>query len=369
MTFLRNVVSCVLIVAGVFSGCASLDGDRTREAMARLRTSSLMYLKPGFYESIYVEVETTEEGAKPTEDELKEIAQFLERLCRKPVTLHVKKALPAIRTEGLSATVVATQNMEGLPQNTGQPPMAYIYILFFNKLAKRTEGAYVNDYYPSAVIVTMSGQGSSGRIFLPDVVKHELGHILGLCSNESHGDGAHCDNKCLMREDAKVGWGNAWIRSVMGMDPRRDAPIGLCNDCEQDLRDTAQSQTDSTTEFHGPFFIRKEKGYVVASLPSHLHLGVGSTMDIIREAVLTQAKKMSAQLSPLNRGAFSTSYSYTYDKKDRTQLKKQRLAVEMALKDRDNRVVKLARQVKEAMDAQSRSSSQPATSQPSAGER
>ena len=97
----------------------------TERTMAGFQASSLMYLQSQPYSSIYVEVDAVE-GAEVPEKEFQEVAQFLERYCRKPVTVKLKKVIPAAAASGLSPTAVATQNMEGPPEGA-----AYMYFLLF----------------------------------------------------------------------------------------------------------------------------------------------------------------------------------------------------------------------------------------------
>ncbi len=88
-----------------------------------------MYLRPEPFKSIYLEVDAVE-GAQPTEDELQELVRFLERYTAKPVVLAKSaQAIPASQAKGISPGAVATLNMDGPPEDTEQPPVAYMYIL------------------------------------------------------------------------------------------------------------------------------------------------------------------------------------------------------------------------------------------------
>ena len=99
-------------------------------------------------------------------------------------------------------------------------------------------------------------------------------------------------------------------------------------------------QEQPKTEFHGRFFIRNEKDYFVATLPSHLHLGLG-LKKIPWQTVLDLAKKQAKELSH-QMGAFSTTYPTSYSSKEEER-RKLPLALEAALKDSDARVASLAR--------------------------
>ncbi len=318
-----------------------------------------MYLKPEPFKSIYLEVDAVE-GAQPTEEELQELVLFLERYSAKPVVLAKSgQAIPASEAKGLAPGAIATLNMDGPPEDTEQPPVAYIYILLTNELPQWNIGGYAHDLYPHAII-SMSFLGASRPALLREVLKHECGHLLGLCHNKSHGDGNHCDDqKCLMQSKLGGSIIVGRIRSVIGMAPVNGGPFDLCENGQEDLRNMTNSQEQPKTEFHGRFFIRNEKDYFVATLPSHLHLGLG-LKKIPWQIVLDQAKKQARELSP-QIGAFSTTYSTSYSSDEEKQ-RKLPLALQAALKDSDPRVVNLAHKLKNELEKQSQSTNQLATS-------
>lgn len=355
---LSRVVLSACVFMSMLCGCTS--SSRTgRAALEAMRVTSLMYMKPEPVKSIHLEVDAVG-GAQPTEDELQELVQFLERYTAKPVVLaNSGQTISASEAKGLAPGSLATLNMDGPPEDTEQPPVAYIYVLLMNELPKWGTGGYAHDLYPH-VIISMSYLGTSRRAFLREVLKHECGHLLGLCHNKSHGDGNHCDDqKCLMQSKlgGKIIAGR--IRSAIGMDPLNGGPFHLCENCQQELRDMTDSQEQPKTEFRGRFLIRNEKDYFVATLPSHLHLGLG-LKKIPWQAVLDLAMKQAGELSP-QIGIYSTTYSTSYSS-DKEKWRKLPLALEAALKDSDSRVVSLARKLKNELEKQSKSTNQLATS-------
>ncbi len=345
---LKHILIFAYSFLSLLCGCAQPTSIE-RAALETMKTTSRMYLKSEPYESIILEVDAVE-GAQPTEDELQGLVQFLEKYTAKPVVL-VKpvQVISATETKGLAPGAIATLNMEGPPEDTEQASVAYMYVLLIDELPKWNIGGYAHDLYPHAII-SMSFFGDSGRAFLPEVLKHECGHLLGLCSNTSHGDGNHCkEQKCVMQ--AKLGarllFGR--IRSAIGMDPLTGDSFDLCNDCQQELRETTNSPQQVRARFRGRFFIRNEKDYFVATLPSHLHLGLGAE-EIPWKIILDLARKQAKKLAP-KIGIFSTTYSFSYPNDEEKQ-KKLPLAIEAALKDDDPRVVSLAFKLRKELEKQ-----------------
>jgi len=103
--------------------------------------------------------------------------------------------------------------------------------------------------------------------FFPDalaihIIRHESGHVLGLCQNTAHGDGAHCTKYgCLMYPMPD------WQSQFGGMVHLYFREHPLCDDCEQDLSAWRQGPPDENLSFAGPFLVRQADGYCVASLP------------------------------------------------------------------------------------------------------
>jgi len=105
--------------------------------------------------------------------------------------------------------------------------------------------------------------------FRSHIVAHELGHILGLCKNRSHGDGAHCSN-----EYCAMGPGIAPMRTwLFGISPP-NACDQYCEDCQRDIEEAKELSTDARGSFRGPFYVRQEDGYYVATLPFLIKLSL-----------------------------------------------------------------------------------------------
>jgi hypothetical protein len=120
----------------------------------------------------------------------------------------------------------------------------------------------VMKWWPTGIFINVD----YGRFF-PDagaiyMVRHESGHVLGLCQNTAHGDGAHCTKYgCLMYPMPD------WQSQFGGMVHLYFREHRLCDNCEQDLSAYRQGPPDENLSFAGPFLVRRTGGYCVASVP------------------------------------------------------------------------------------------------------
>jgi hypothetical protein len=93
------------------------------------------------------------------------------------------------------------------------------------------------------------------------VLRHEAGHMLGLCRNLEHGNGSHCRNhSCLMRYTPGIGFQIGLLFHI----PWRGE---LCAACREDLVISRQQTCQETLSFVGPFLVRHEDHYDVVRLP------------------------------------------------------------------------------------------------------
>ena len=199
--------------------------------------------------------------------------------------------------------------------------------------------------YPCSVMVDMSHIKPSLRWIWPQVLMHECGHVLGLWRRNRGENPVHCEKKkCLMHKKQLAEWSLG--RFLLGKDPfKNKEPTVLCERCEQRLQEIKNLELDCAVEFKGPFFIREENGYFVATLPSHLHLGLG-TMDIDWDHILKLAQELAMEkLFYRPDGSYTTTVSQSYS--DREELRLQgRIAIETALNDPHPKVVELAQGMK-----------------------
>lgn len=340
MRRLTALVACLNLATCMLYRCSATSPSRAEGTIALLKPSA-MYLGPEPYRKICVEMDAVE-GAEPQNNAVNALVEFLHTYSKKPVTVVRKKPIRRAAAEGIRPALLALQNMEGTCSASGHEPSAYIYVLFYRgsgprKLWKPAVGAYVRGDYPCAIFVDMSVFRPRGEWMLPNALKHEAGHILGLCGNPAHGDGEHCRNKnCLMHK------GMSRFKTLL-----RLSPTDLCGECKRDLLEMRESGALSRDmEFKGPILVRKERGYYVGMLPSLCHLGLGSVEDCDCEAVIREARE---QVTKANRPGLYI-YTSSHDIASRAEFLKKRSALEAALKDRNPRVVETARMMKESLE-------------------
>jgi hypothetical protein len=93
-------------------------------------------------------------------------------------------------------------------------------------------------------------------------IRHELGHVLGLCQNPEHGDRTHCYNKCLMKAWVDNGISTPLFK-LLGTSVKG---AGLCGQCIADLEHIRMNINVDHLVYKGPFLIRQEDDYAVTSL-------------------------------------------------------------------------------------------------------
>lgn len=248
----------ILLPALLVLGCRS-----GGEGLATYMQPELLYLRHYPYPSLYVEIDAVAGVAVPQEW-LDELGAILTRHCAKPggITVVSDEPIPRSQIEGLSAGMVELMCTDG-PAADGPDQPAYLHIFFHDTgegLRAEVDHPYMSGHCPSTIFFNVDYLRQLPA-YETMVLTHEAGHILGLCKNPSHGDGTHCRNaRCLMSPgpDART----ASMHRVIGARFRRH----LCAACLQDL--AAGTGKDSRPcSFAGPFLVRHEGQYAIASLP------------------------------------------------------------------------------------------------------
>ena len=94
-----------------------------------------------------------------------------------------------------------------------------------------------------------------------NVLLHEASHVLGLCKNTEHGDGAHCFKKgCLIYPTVSA----KFFKVLFGKPAKK---LELCDDCQRDIAMLQAENRACKMSFNGPFLVRQEDGYWIACLP------------------------------------------------------------------------------------------------------
>jgi len=337
----------------ILSGCSAVSpqgGDKAVVSPAysyedMVHCSALMYLKNEPYKWIYLEVDAVE-GTEITEETLHPAVHFLETHCQKPVVVHLKKSISVETAKKMPPRVLATNRLEGPPADDPKGPPAFIYMLVHsgqNQPAK-TPGGYIS-LYP-CIFIDLSHIKPNLRWICPELMMHECGHALGLWNRPGE-TSIHCDNKtCLMHEGLIIKW--SFRKLLLGKDPAKKRELAvLCEPCEQKLQEIRNQTCDREMEFKGLFRVRKEKEYFVASLPSHLHLGLGPGDKMDWDSLAELARKLAIE-NLLDRpdGSYTTTFSHNYsNREEMRQLGP--IAIAAALNDPQPSVRELAQQKKQ----------------------
>jgi hypothetical protein len=252
------------------AGCAAKSGT-----LQTYMIPHSLYLAGQPYDRLYVEVDCIE-GVEVSDRWLAALRGFLAEHCGKPGGIEVVRDPPvsARQVEGIPVEVAALCTLDGPPPRDESQP-AYLHLFFYDARGARSRPkgvSYVDGLCPSSIFYRASRVRHWDERVAVSCLEHEAGHILGLTRNPAHGDGAHCRNRgCLMRPspdllaNAALLFGGSWEAS-------------LCDECRRDLAAARSAGADGRFSFVGPFLVRREAGYSIASLPGW-HAIVVSPLD------------------------------------------------------------------------------------------
>lgn len=216
------------------------------------------------YSRLYVEVDRTENVEIP-EGVLDELEEFLGKYCNKPdgIEIVIDDVIPNSEYKERSAELVGNLFIDG-PAVGNDDKTAYLYVFFYDS-SKMGEQPYcrtphVNHAYPSAIFYDIDFARIIKDRFARSMMLHETGHVLGLCKNTEHGDGGHCANDGCIMSKIMV----SISKVILGLPLEK---LDLCTDCQNDLKMLQTENQAGKMSFNGPFLVRQEDGYWVASLP------------------------------------------------------------------------------------------------------
>lgn len=249
----------LVLLVWILSGC----GPQSARLPTYMRPE-LLYLNPQSYSRLYVEVDTIE-GIEVPDQWLDELKAFLGKYCSKPDGIEIvrDKPVPISEIEGLPFSFASILCIDGPRPDSREQP-AYMHVFFYDRdmgLRAKREPPHISVFCPCGIFCDVGYFRVSKGKAETFALKHELGHVLGLCKNTAHGNRAHClNNGCLM--NASLG-----LFSQLGLFVGFPIDRQLCTDCRRDLEMYKTEDVGSNLVFKGPFLIRREDGYSVASLP------------------------------------------------------------------------------------------------------
>ena len=269
----------------LFSGCAS----RVSSGVPWTHPE-LLYLQDKPYTHLYVEVDRME-GADFPGYLMDELRAFLGKCCLKPdgIDVVVNTPIPLSKFDGFPLSAVSILCIDGPIDHDGRQP-AYLHLFVYDGKTVFKQ-AIRNTRFAFSGAPTIFWNVDFARSFSDatkiHILRHEMGHLLGLCRNTIHCDGTHCRNhECLMYKQPD------WLSQLGGMTHSYFREHSLCADCEQDLTLSRQAPHEGVLSFIGPFLIRRADEYYVASLPGYdMIIGIPTLDEFDWRNALHQAKK------------------------------------------------------------------------------
>ncbi len=254
-----KVKTLLLLLLGLILVCFVSGCTKSAKLPTYMRPESL-YLCDKPYSRLYIEIDSVEGVGVPYEiiDNLKE---FLSAYCSKPDGIEIvrDKPIPVMKIKDIPMGPASILYIDG-PDPNSEPQPAYLHVFVYDTdiVFKRT---IENPHVPSNCPCTVFFNVDYAPRWIEHFIRHETGHVLGLCKNTEHGDGVHCKNSgCLMNDTPD-------LLSQLGALVVRPSVGRLCDDCKNDLQSMKSEEADPGLTFNGPFLMRREKGYSVASLP------------------------------------------------------------------------------------------------------
>lgn len=272
---------CTCLTAGCGGTPPADRVDTARRDFAFWR-QDLLYLKPRPCERLLVEVDFVE-GARPDDTLLRTMEQFLRKHCRKPggIEISLSRPVPLDTAKHKPAERIALENIDGPSDEGLEQEAAFVYVLFYDAGALGTESQAWRvsvPAYPCAMYVDLSHQPKLLRHCGRRNIEHEIGHLLGLCTNPAHGTRGHCINAGCTMSALRIP-ARTWLLGLPP--PGRDDR--LCRHCLTDLQRAEQEPSPASLEFRGPFLVRREREYSVAACPAMTVLATGADPECLRD--------------------------------------------------------------------------------------
>ncbi len=240
------------------------------------------------YDKLLVEVDAVE-GSEPNAAELADLKTFLAHFTSKPggVTVKLDNLIPPAKARGRAADSLALEYLNG----PSDEQTAFLYVLCYrgrlSPLRGQAENPNFTHYpYPSAIFINRAyafGWFSLSSRARQLIMRHEVGHALGLADNRRHSERGHCTNEgCLMRPGLRFDF----FRLLTFRPPFTNTEF--CADCRRDLESYQLADAPPGARFWQGYFVRSGEGYHVFTLPGmvYVHLGEFAQVDAARLAAL-----------------------------------------------------------------------------------
>ncbi len=259
--FVKASLGTLLLLASLFQGCHS--GGQKEKDLTRMHLGQL-YLKDQPYQQLYVEIDTLE-GTKIPPGLIEEIRDFLSQYCNKPGGIKIVQDAPVSFEEELSIGLMSILCMDG-PVDSQDEQTAYLHVFFYDteieNVLSFTENPYVCASCPTTVFINLDYCWIAHDSMTTHFIRHELGHILGLCWNTDHGNKHHCrKNRCLMRPSPGILGELATLFQL----PMKECD--LCTKCIEDLTYAKSQDSFEHYSFKGPFLVKNQDEEVKISIP------------------------------------------------------------------------------------------------------
>lgn len=240
---------------------------------------------PRPYAKLLVEIDAVE-GSEPSAAEMKDLKGFLEQITDKPggVTVKLDDLIAPARARGRAPDSLALEYLDG----PDDEQTAFVYVLCYRgRLSPfvNPENPHFTYYpYPCAVFINRSYAfgwfawlGRARQLMM----RHEIGHALGLADNASHSRNGHCTNAgCLMLPGVRFN-----LRRLITFRSPWDNPE-FCADCRGDLETYKRADAAPGAGSWRGYFVRSGEGYHVLTLPGlvYVHFGEFARLDADRLA-------------------------------------------------------------------------------------
>lgn len=264
----------------------------------------LLLVSSNVHRRLEIEIDAVA-GAEPTASNVRLLKTFLEAHCQKPdgITVRLDPVIPRVAAKGLTPQDLSGRYCDG-PRDVDS---AYCYFLFYDsRLAgvNRHEPFTTRSPFPGAVFIDdcyvrqwnwLPGAGMEPGL----MILHEAGHLLGLASNRSHGDGSHCTNlNCIMNRELTVRPARVILPGPVM--PQRN----FCPDCQEELEEANKAEPPANIRFRSGYAIRSEPLYQVVSSPGFTFIHAGKPESISFELLDKRRREVFQEKRPGTESVF-----------------------------------------------------------------